>query len=392
MGSRPEIELLLDASRVRFDDGDAERFRARIRPDLDWTYLLHMARRNGMTALLYRHLNAVGPGDVPPEVLDQFRKSFVENNLRNLFKTGELLKILDLFGAHGIATIPYKGPTLATLAYGNLALREFDDLDLLLHEQDIPRARDLLIAQGFRAGYTLTRAQEAAAVKSTRQLHLVSADGLLVELHAGVTYRDFGCPLDPARLWDRLEPVSLLGREVRTFSAEDLLLILCAHGAKHCWVSLGWICDISEFLRSKGQKIRWDVVVGQAREQHAVRLLLLGLALAGALLEAPIPEVIGHVIRADRRIPGLVDQVRRWLFRDTDGPPGGLERVRFFLHARERFRDGARFCLSLALVPQITDWEALSLPPYLSFLYPMFRTARLTGKYGLSRLTTRRRT
>ena len=56
----------------------------------------------------------------------------------------------------------------------------------------------------------------------------MSSDGLLVELHAGVTYRDFGFPLDPERLWERFEPVPLLGREVLTFSAEDLLLILCA--------------------------------------------------------------------------------------------------------------------------------------------------------------------
>jgi hypothetical protein len=334
-------------------------------------------------ALLYRHLNRVGSGDVPPEVLDRLRQSFLENNLQNLFKTGELLKVLDVLGAHGIAAIPYKGPTLAALAYGNLALREFDDLDLLIPESDILRARDLLIAQGFRPGYTLTRAQEAASLKSTRQLHVVSADGLLVELHAGVAYRDFGFRLDPEGLWQRLEPVSLLGKEVLTFSAEDLLLILCAHGAKHCWVSLGWVCDISEFIRRRGEKIRWDVVMGQAREQHAVRLLLLGLALAGGLLQAPVPDGVGAMVRADPVIPGLVEQVCRWLFRETNGLPGLLERARFFLQARERFRDGARFCLSLALVPQISDWEVLSLPSYISFIYILIRPMRLASKYKI---------
>ena len=112
-----------------------------------------------------------------------------------------------------------------------------------------------------------------------------------------------------------------------------------------------------------------------------MRLLLLGVALAGGLLQAPIPEVVTAMIRADPMIPGLVAQVRRWLFRDTDELPGGLERAALLLHARERFRDGARFCLSLALVPQISDWEVLSLPSYMSFLYPLIRMARLAGKY-----------
>jgi hypothetical protein len=297
--------------------------------------------------------------------------------------TGELFKILDLLAAHGIAAIPYKGPTLAALAYGNLAFREFVDLDLLLHEHDIPRARDLLVAQGFRLGYKLTRAQEAASLDVTKELQLLSGDGLLVELHSGITYRDFGFPLDPERLWERLEPVSLAGREVFTFSLEDLLLILCVHGAKHCWVSLGWICDISELISSKSEKIKWDDILKQARVLHSERLLLLGLALAGGLLRAPLPDGIASRIRAEPVIPKLVAQVRRWLFRETDGLPGGLERSLFLLHARERLRDGVRYCLSLALVPQISDWEILALPRSLSFLYVLVRPIRLANKYGL---------
>src|SRR5207244_11975507 len=46
-------------------------------------------------------------------------------------------------------------------------------------------------------------------------------------------------------------PISLPlgGTLVRTLSAEHLLLVLCAHGAKHCWERLGWICDVAELLR-----------------------------------------------------------------------------------------------------------------------------------------------
>jgi Uncharacterised nucleotidyltransferase len=390
-GSRPEVELLLDAARVCLEGEDLARFRGRIHPDLDWVWLLRMARRQGVTPLLHRHLNAVGPGDVPPDVLNQLRQSLLENNLSNLFKTGELLKILALFDAHGIAVVPYKGPTLAALAYGNFALRMFDDLDMLLHERDIPQAKDLLIRQGFRPRYALTPAQEAASLRSTRELHLVSADGLLVELHAGVSYRSFGFPIDPQRLWERREPVALLGREVLTFSAEDLLLILCVHGAKHCWVSLGWVCDISELLRSLGQRIKWDVVAGQARELHVERLLGLGLALAEGLLQAPIPQGLSASIRTDPVIPLLVAQVRRWLFRETDHLPGGLERARFLIHARERSRDGLRYGLSRAIRPEIADWEFLHLPSYLSFLYPIIRVFRIVREYELRWFTGRRR-
>src|SRR5262245_13301200 len=107
--TRPEIELLLDSARVCLAGEDARRLRERLRGDLDWNVLLHLARRNGMVPLLYRHLDAVGPGVVPHEILNRLRQSFHENRLRNLSMTGELFKILDLLDAHGIAAIPYKG-------------------------------------------------------------------------------------------------------------------------------------------------------------------------------------------------------------------------------------------------------------------------------------------
>ena len=40
-------------------------------------------------------------------------------------------------GTHGVAAIPFKGPTLAAYAYGSTALRRFGDLDLLVRENRV---------------------------------------------------------------------------------------------------------------------------------------------------------------------------------------------------------------------------------------------------------------
>jgi hypothetical protein len=39
------------------------------------------------------------------------------------------------------AAIFYKGPALAAMAYGNVALREFSDLDILMKKEDVPGNR-----------------------------------------------------------------------------------------------------------------------------------------------------------------------------------------------------------------------------------------------------------
>jgi hypothetical protein len=344
-GSSAEIEILLDSTRVHFDEDDARRVRAHIRGQPDWDCVLRMARRNRVRSLLYRNLKSLGPGLVPEKVLDELQSAFRDNALRNLRLTGELVKLLDLFAKQGIAAVPYKGPTLAALAYEDIALREFADLDLLLCEGDLTRARDLLLDAGFRLGASLTCATEPNHVKAVQELPLVSADGVLVELHLGFSPRDYGFALDPDRFRQRLVCVPVAGRLVPTFAVEDLLLILCSHGERHWWGTLGWICDVAELVRAQ-RELRWEAVLGEARRLHGERLVLLGLALAGALLRAPVPEVIDRQIRLDPTITWLVARVRKWLFRDDDDMPRAGGRALFHMRARERWRDGARYCLS----------------------------------------------
>jgi hypothetical protein len=69
---------------------------------------------------------------------------------RNLYLQGELIKILAAFQTHHIPAMPIKGPVLAMTVYGDLACRQFSDLDLLIHEHDIAQARALLARAGFR--------------------------------------------------------------------------------------------------------------------------------------------------------------------------------------------------------------------------------------------------
>ena len=59
--------------------------------------------------------------------------------------TVELNKILKLLKANNIDTIPYKGPVLASLAYGDIALRQFQDLDISINQSDIFKTKDILI-------------------------------------------------------------------------------------------------------------------------------------------------------------------------------------------------------------------------------------------------------
>lgn len=381
---RPEAELLLQVSRVELAPDQAASLRALCRQDLDWDWLLRAAERHTVRPLLYWHLHAVCGEAVTAGPMRSLRGHFHRNAVHNLRFAAELQRVVELFEAHGVAAMPFKGPVLAAAVYRNLALREFADLDILVREEDVLRARELLIGEGYRPRRALTRSQEGLMLSYEDQLRLEHETGDLVELHWRFAPWYFAVALDPGPLWERATRGSLGSRTVLSLSPEDLLLVLCIHGAKHCWERLSWVCDVAELLRAH-RGLAWDDVRARARALGALRMLRLGLSLAHDLLGAPLPEAIGAEVRADRRVRALVPEVRGRLF--EEGRRGLLAseagRHLFRLRARERLRDRIRYCVRHPLTPNEADHASLPLPAALAFSYPVLRPLRLLVQYGL---------
>ena len=363
------------------DAATAGRIAELARERLDWGYLLRLASRSGMTSLLYGHLKAVCPGAVPGDVLGGLRRDSHKTAAYGLALASELLGLLNRFEAHGIPAVPFKGPALAASMYGNLALRPFDDLDILVRRRDVLRAKSLLVAQGYRTEYALAPAQEALFVRLHSGLGLYHEPrGILVELQWELIERYFCVPFDPERPWARLGQSRLLGASVPALPPEDLLVFLCVHGAKHLWVRLCWICDVAELIRAH-PRIDWGAVTGQARELGAERMLLLGLSLASELLGAPLPDDLRRRVRAEPAVETLGRQVCARLFRDTAHPPGEFELFRFHLRVRERVGHRCLYCLRRATTLTVRDLAVLPLPAPLAPLYHLLRPIRLAGLY-----------
>lgn len=378
----PEAELMVACARARMDPGNADRIRGLCRRGLDWESLLRMAAHHGMTPLLYWHLHRIGPEGVPEVVLDRLRHAFRHHAGRALFLTGELLQVLDLFEGHGVEAIPFKGPVLAAWLYKNLALRPFSDLDILIRPSDVPKARELLIARGYRPQLDLKPLQERAYRRSWCEYVFLGGDGQVVELHWRLAPRYFSFPLDLERMGERLETVSLGGRKVRTFSPEDWLWVLCGHGTKHLWERLLWISDVAELVRLH-PGMDWQRVLSQARALGTERMILLGLYLVEDLLEIDLPEAISRRVQADPAVQALGTSVRARLFREAARPPVTFSTALFHIRARERLRDRVRYCVGMAVTLSPGDLTFLSLPSLLFPCYYILRPLRLIGKYGM---------
>lgn len=392
--TRPEGQLLLACSRTHVDGVTAARVEALLQGEIDWEYVLRKAKEHGVTSLLCQSLNSVYPKGVPEEILARLRRFTADNARYNLYRTRELIKLLGVFELQGIPCLPFKGPVLSALIYHNLALREYSDLDVLIHLQDVLKTRDLLIEQGYRVWSPPNRNHKSPPFSHrNKDVVFENANGQVrVELHWRLSGSHFRFPLDMERLWERLKTTSLAGAKVRTLAVEDLLLYLCMHGSRHGWERLLWICDIAEIVRQH-HEINWQRVREGAHTLGCERMLGLGLLLARELLGAKLPEEEWQRISVDETVKSLAVQVEELLFNETDASSGISYWNDLHLRVRERLRDRMRLrlyyyhrYLRLALVPNERDRAIVPLPHFLFSLYYLLRPFRLVKEFGLTSL------
>jgi Uncharacterised nucleotidyltransferase len=388
--STREIELLLCCARADVDPVTAERIQTLLQKNIDWSDLMEKAAQHGVIPLLYKSIEQTCPEEVPSEILKELRNYFLANQLHNIFLTKELLELLNLFETHGICAIPYKGPALAAVVYDNLALRQFSDLDILVLRQDLLKARGLMLAKGYQSAleqWSVDR--EATYIQFFNQCSLIRNDGSLsVDLHGEVTASYFPFALEFKTLWERRVPVSLLETSVSHMSLEDLLLILCVHGSKHCWERLAWIVDLAELIRTH-PNLDCERVLAQARLFGSERMVLLGLFLARELFDPPLPPIAVQKMQAEPEVKLLAEQVLQSLFCPAENPSDVLKLLPFYVRLRENLLDQMVQCfwiLRKAIMPYKEDWEFLPLPPQLFFLYYLLRPIRLLGKYELFKM------
>jgi Uncharacterised nucleotidyltransferase len=378
-----EFELLRLTARTTIDSQTRERIGSLVDTAIDWNFLVQTAHEHRVLPLIYRTFADGFSDRVPKHAMERLRKAFYANAKRNLFLTAELFQVLMTFEQHDIPVIPYKGPILAAALYGEVSLREFSDLDVIVPKDLVERATALLIDRGYRMT-TEAGGDAFGLIDKAKDLLLVRDDiGINFELHWGITIEKDPLQVNPEFLWENVSTLSVAGKRVKIHAPEDLLLILCIHGGKHRWEHLGWLCDVAEIIR-RYPELDWAKVIDRASTLGGRRILFVGLLLAHNVLGAPLPNDVDREIEADHVAAELAEQVQHSLASDIPLAVGDTEQ--YYIRLRERPADKARIAVNqvkhyLMLTPR--DRELLPLSgPFSAILY-FVRPFRLMWEYGM---------
>jgi Uncharacterised nucleotidyltransferase len=346
---------------------------------IDWDRLTLSAGSHGVLPLVYRRLKSAG--NIPPEALTRMRAEFYGNSLNNLHLARELVRLTGLLNARGIGAIGFKGPVLALMAWGDVALRQFNDLDLLVRPEDAASAADVLIAAGY---WPLTFDREHPARSIARRCEdefIRPGSPWMIDLHWELNPAYFCYGPGSAAIWDRAESIRVEGADVLTLAPEDLVLFLAVHGTKHGWINVGWVCDFDETMRAIGDA-DLPAILEAARRSGCLRMLLLAIALAADLLDAPIPPAFADALRRDRAVAPLVAGIERRLFASLGMHPRLYSQWVVPLRTIPGLAGRVRYVASRALTPNADDFDFLPLPPMLYPLYYAMRPFRLAWQQG----------
>lgn len=378
----PESDLLVACGRPDQGKEGKERLRALAGRGIDWGLWLAACHRHRTTALAFKALSGSCADLAPPPALEQLRSYYRANSLRNLGMQRELVRIVQALEKSGVPALPYKGPALATMAYGDAGLRNYVDLDILIRPADVARAEQALVGLGYNLTDECRRHAEAYRQAHHHIVMTLPASKTLIEVHWRLVTRRFRFDLSFAELWQRRQPVDFLGRQVSALAPEDMLLVACVHSSLHGWQRLYEVCDVAGLVE-RYPALDWQSLAERARRLGAERMLLLGLALAETLLGVRIPAGCAAAIAHDEVLPALQAQVQADLASvAAERAAEDTERsvMRYQIRLRERRRDRLDAFLRLLFIPDLQEWETTALPRFATPVRYLLRPLRFARR------------
>lgn len=273
------LAKLTDAERAEFDS-------LAVKPDLDWEAVDRLVVQNAIRPLAYKHLLRRGhwfrvPATIAGPWAD-FAASIAERNDARLETARPLFQQA---AAEGLQIALLKGIYFAPTYYGDAGYKKMNDIDFLMHAEDLPRFLALYQEHDFfSAGKLLDDDSQRSFSHHTppffhRNLQCVLGThwGLISPLTA---YKP-----DYEALWQRVRPFEFLGGRHWGLHPVDNVHHLCMH-LPYYKCGLRELADIYNLLRAEPD-FDWALFAQEVTKAGTGALVYHALSLVQAIMPSP---------------------------------------------------------------------------------------------------------
>ena len=217
--------------------------------DLNFEDLYKLASQHSVANIAYYGLAKLDP--IPPsEFLNHFKSSCYAAILQETQQEAEVGKLILAFEEQQIKYMPLKGYIIKHL-YPEPDMRTMGDIDILVDETQLKKARDIMLALNYTEGPP--QSYHDVYYKNNVNIELHHA---LVSKKAAALYAYFGTGWERARL--------KLGSSFEyEMSLEDDYIYMIGHMAKHyqtTGLGIRYILDVWVYKRYYMNQINWNYI------------------------------------------------------------------------------------------------------------------------------------
>jgi len=364
--------------------GNIDKTQNLLQKPVNWDVLLQMALHHRVYSLVYETFNQLNNHGIHESTIGYLKRKYEVNAIQGLYLTGETVRMVKCLESQGIHAVVLKGPPLALRLYGDVAIRPYQDIDILVPPDELVKAQGILEKEGYceidnpYPKHIFTPGQSMIIKRSLSQKFHVNywhnTKNVNIELHwrYGKSIHELPFPNESS-----INRIEIAGYPLPVLCDEDWLIYLILHGAGHAWFRLRWLVDIARFAQQEG--INWEKTVNMAKSVGIQTLLHQSLILANRLLDIPIPANLKTIVDSDRaawRLSQLAIKVciaiAEYEIWGSNGLGVSYWQSIYNFYARREWKKRFYFVLKnlqKLFSPSVYDFMDISLPDRLLGLY-----------------------
>ncbi|TLP36825.1 nucleotidyltransferase family protein [Arcobacter arenosus] len=252
----------------------------------DWNKFINLSYSHGVFPLVYHTLKEF-QDQIPIQVLAKLKSINLDIAKQNMLMTSELIKVMKLLEENYINAIAFKGPILSQMAYGDITLRQYVDLDILIDEKDLENSISLLNKNNYITDLSMDMLKNKICFKTLKDITMIGKfNGVNIEIH----WKLFEDKYNNEKNNILHKKTFINFKEILTLSNELNIVYLCLHGSKHMWERIEWIIDIDKICKS--QTINWNKLIELINLSNMKKSIYLGFYLSYTYFNTEFPKEI----------------------------------------------------------------------------------------------------
>ena len=369
-----ELKLLIYLSQ---DDISNSRFKGNLN-NIDWKEFTRLVIKHRLVSHVLKHSKFLAE-KIPIHTYEKLIELRLERSKTSLNFAIHVIRIFQKFEENQIKHCFFKGPLLSLELYKDVGYRNFRDIDVLVEQKNVEKAKTIIEDLGFDCIYPafqLTTKQQKVNYKLSHHYHFIHpVQATQVELHWNIT--------NPKSFYNKkTKDIIANSREIKVsnyslpyLSKIDNIVYQASHGSIHQWYRLFWLKDFSVLISNTSPE---DIKKAYelSKKLNLSKSFIQACLLSNLIYKVEIPDFQTKIPNRNLIKTPLKSICTTDL--SQKGIGGKLKLVLYRIQIKPNLK--YHFNLIYRLRTHLSDWEIVSLNDTFFFLYYLLRPFLLVYK------------